>query len=86
MTPKSVWRGVLIAVLSVALAAPSRADKPRLSGTNSGSFSPVGKGVVIGIGVAAAAVAALVVVLIVHHKSQKKRLRAVSPRAQTGRV
>jgi len=74
MTRKSIWRGVLIAVLSVALAAPIRADKPRLIGTNSGAFEPVSKGAVIGIVVAVAAVAVLAVVLIVHHKSHKETI------------
>jgi hypothetical protein len=67
MTQKSIWRGVLIAVLSVALATPTWADRPRLA---VGSIGPSKKAVdeiVIGIVVVAVAVVVVVAVLVTHH-------------------
>ena len=79
MTPKSFWRGVLIAVLSLGLAAPAPANQvrvalhPHLLAPNSGSsFQKTGEEIVIGIVVVAVAIGVLVTVLIVHHKSQKR--------------
>lgn len=71
MTQKSLWRVVLIAVLSVALAMPSWADKPRLAPTNIGPSKGTAVAILIGIGVAAVAVVVVVVVLVKHHKPQK---------------
>ena len=81
MTQKSLWRGILVAVLSVALIRPASADKPRLAfrphliGPNSGNgFKKLGDEIVIGIVVAAVAVGVLVTVLIVHYKSRQRAI------------
>jgi hypothetical protein len=61
MTQKSLWRGVLIVVLSVALATPARAD----------SLKTTGEEIVIGIVVVTAAVAVTVTLVILHYKSKR---------------
>jgi hypothetical protein len=63
MTQKSLWRGVLIIVLCVALAAPARANT---------SLKTAATEIVIGIVAVAAAATVLVVVLI--HKSKKSAI------------
>lgn len=63
MTRKSLWQGVLIAVLSVVLTTPARAD-----------LKTDGEEITIGIVVVAAAVAVLVTVLILHHKSGQRAI------------
>lgn len=60
MTRKSLWRGVLIVILSSALAAPARANT---------SLKTAATEIVIGIVAVAAAATVLVVVLI--HKSKR---------------
>jgi hypothetical protein len=60
MPQKSLWRGVLIVVLCLALSAPARANT---------SLKTAATEIVIGIVAAAAVVTVLVVVLI--HKSKK---------------
>jgi len=72
MTQKSIWRGVLIAVLSVALATAAWADSPRLAAnlSSGGGFQKLGEEVVIGIAVAAVVVVVVVVVLV-KHRPQK---------------
>ena len=60
MTQKSLWRGVLIIVLCLALAAPARANT---------SLKTAATEIVIGIVAAAVATTVLVIVLI--HKSKK---------------
>src|ERR1700691_4029876 len=81
MTQKSLCRGVLTAVLSVALAKPVPADKvrlalsPRLLNSNSGGgFKKAGEEVAIGIVVASVAVGVLVTVLMLHYKSGKRAI------------
>jgi hypothetical protein len=71
MTQKSLWRGVLIAVLSVTLATQGLADKPRLAAGSIGPSKGTAVAILIGIGVAAVAVVVVVVVLVKHHKPQK---------------
>ena len=73
MTQKVVWRGVLIAVLTVALVTQGLADKPRLvaNASSGDSFQKLGGEVLIGIVVAAVAAVAVVVVLVTHHKPQR---------------
>jgi len=73
MTQKFVWRGVLIAVLSVALATQGLADQPRLAANAStgDGFQKLGGEVLIGIVVAAVAVVVVVAVLVTHHKPQR---------------
>jgi hypothetical protein len=79
MTQKSLWRGILVAVLSVVLIRPALADKPRLAlhphllnSNSGGGFKKLGDEIVIGIVVVAVAVGVLVTVLIVHYKSKKR--------------
>jgi hypothetical protein len=70
MTQKSLWRGVLIIALCVALAAPARANT---------SLKTAATEIVIGIVAVAAAATVLVVVLI--HKSKKSAITGcVNPR------
>ena len=73
MTRKSSWRGVPIAVLSVALASQGLADKPRLmvrpdllAPSSGGGFQKLKDEFAIGIAVAAVAIAVVVVVLVKH--------------------
>jgi hypothetical protein len=56
-----LWRAVLIAVLSVALAAPARAE----------SLQTAGRQVEVGIIVAPVAVAVVVTLLILHYKHKR---------------
>jgi hypothetical protein len=56
--PNSLWRVVLIAVVSVALAAPARAE----------SLETAGKQILAGIVVVSAALAVGVTLLILHEK------------------
>jgi hypothetical protein len=91
MTQKSLWRGVLIAVLSVALVTPAAADKPRLAwrphllnSNSGGGFKKLGDEITIGIVVASVAVGILVVVLIVHYKSKKKAITGCVRSGPTG--
>ena len=81
MTQKFLWRGILVAVLSVALVTPVPADEPRLALrprlvnlNNGGSLGKAGKEVAIGIVVAAVVVGVLVTVLILHYKSKKRAI------------
>jgi len=60
MTQKSAWRGVLIVVLSVALAKPAQASGYPSGGAIAGAI----------VGVAAAVV---IVAVVVIHKSSEKR-------------
>jgi mannitol-specific phosphotransferase system IIBC component len=73
MIRKSIWRGVLVAILSTALATHGLAEKPRLAAN--GSLNIVPKGLVVavvaGIAVAAVAVVVVTVVLVKHHKRQR---------------
>ncbi|MGO4880470.1 MAG: hypothetical protein ACLP59_06555 [Bryobacteraceae bacterium] len=71
MTRESVWRSVLIGVLSAALATQGLADKPRLlarpdllAPSSGGGFEKIRDDAVIGIVVAAVAIAVVVVVLL----------------------
>ena len=64
MAKKFVWRGLLIAALSAALATPARADQLQTDATE----------IVIGIVVVSAAVAVLVTVLILRHKPKKSAI------------
>jgi anti-sigma-K factor RskA len=62
MLPKSLWRGVLIVALSVAVAAPARAN----------SLDTAGRNIVIGI-VAVTAAIAVVITVVILHESRKDR-------------
>ncbi len=73
MTRKSLWRGVLIVVLSLALAAPARANT---------SLKTAATEIVIGIVAAAAAATVLVVVLI--HKSKKTAITGCTNSGENG--
>ena len=64
LTPKSLWRGVLIGVLGLALATPSRAE----------SVQTAGKQVVAGIVVVSVGIGVLVTVLIVRHNSKQNKI------------
>jgi hypothetical protein len=59
---KSLWRGVLIVVISVALATPARAT----------SLDTTARNIVIGI-VAVTAAVAVVITLVILHESRKDR-------------
>lgn len=59
-----LWRIVLIVVLSVALAAPARAE----------SFDTLGKQVVAGIVVVSVAVGLLITFLILHYKHKESTI------------
>jgi len=61
MNEKSLWRGVLIVVLCVALAAPASAS------TNLQSNA---RNIVIGV-VAAAAAVVIIAVLVIHHSKKQ---------------
>jgi hypothetical protein len=91
VTQKSLWRGALVAVLSVALAAPAPSDKPRLalrphliSPNSGGRLKKVGDEIVIGIVVVAVAVGVLVIVLIVHYRSKKRAITGCVRSGATG--
>jgi hypothetical protein len=62
VTHKYLWRGVLFLVMSVALAAPARAD----------NLSTTGRNIVIGIVAVTAAIAVVVTVLILHESRKDK--------------
>ncbi|MGO4885139.1 MAG: hypothetical protein ACLP59_30600 [Bryobacteraceae bacterium] len=73
MTQKSSWRGVLIAILSVALATQALADRPGfsvrpdlLAPSSGGGFQRTRDVFVTGVVVAAVAVAVVVIVLVTH--------------------
>jgi hypothetical protein len=77
MTQKSLWRGVLIAVLSVSLATQGLAGQSRLAvrpdligPSSGGSIAKAGEEVLIGVVVAAVAVV-VVIVLLVTHRPQR---------------
>ena len=77
MAQKSISRAVLIVVLSVALATPTRAHTPGLElhpnligNSNGGGFQKIRDEVVIGIVVAAVAVV-VVVVVVIRHRPQR---------------
>ncbi len=74
MTQKFLWRGVLIAVLSVALATPARA----------GQLQTDADEIVIGIVAVSAGIAVLVTVLILRHKPQKKEITGCVNSAASG--
>jgi len=61
MTQEGFWRGVLIVVLTLALATPARAD----------GLQTAEDEIVIGIVVVTAAIVVLTTVLILHYKSKK---------------
>ena len=63
MTQRFLWRGILIAALSVALATPARANQLQTDATE----------IVVGIVVVSAAIAVGVTVLILHHHKSKNR-------------
>jgi hypothetical protein len=63
MTDKSLWRGVLIVVLSVVLAKPAEAQAGAAKIVSAGTIV----GAIVGI------VAAVVVTVVVIHESSKKR-------------
>jgi hypothetical protein len=64
MTLDLVWRGALIAVLSVALATPVRGE----------SLQTAGDQIVAGIVVVSAAIAVGVTLLILHYKHKKSAI------------
>jgi hypothetical protein len=64
LSPKWFWRGVLIGVLSLALATPSRAE----------SVQTADKQVVAGIVVMSVGIGVLVTVLIVRHNSKQNKI------------
>jgi hypothetical protein len=81
MTQKPLWRGVLVAILSVALLTSASADDPRLAlrphllnSNSGGGFKKAGEEVVVGIVVAAVVVGVLVTVLILHYKSRQRAI------------
>ena len=79
MIRKSLWRGILVAVLSVALIRPVSADKPRLALrphllNGGGGIGKAGEEVAVGIVVAAVVVGVLVTVLILHYKSRQRAI------------
>ena len=65
MTQKSLWRGVLIIVLCVALATPPRAQ------ASGGSFTDLGRNIVIAIVATTAAVAVVVTVVVIHYSKKR---------------
>lgn len=71
MPRRSLWRGVLIVVLGVALATQGLADKPRLAVGSIGPGKAAVTAILIGIVVVAVAVVVVVAVLVTHHKSQR---------------
>jgi hypothetical protein len=76
MNRKSVWRSVLIAVLTVAFATQGLADQPRLAvrpdllSSSSGGFQKIRDEVVAGI-VVVAVVVTVVVIVLVKHRPQR---------------
>jgi hypothetical protein len=74
MTHQSFWRGVLIIVLSAALARPAPPGPRLLSPNSGGGLKKLGEEVTIGIVVVSVAVAVIVTVLILHYKSRKRAI------------
>jgi hypothetical protein len=66
----SLWRVVLIAVLSAALATPALADRPRLAASG-GGLTKVADEAVAGIVVGAVIIVVVVIILVRHNKPQK---------------
>jgi hypothetical protein len=64
VTQKYLWRGVLVVVMSMAVATPARAD----------NLSTTGRNIVIGI-VAVTAAVAVVITLVILHESKKDKIR-----------
>jgi hypothetical protein len=75
LTRKPLWRGVLIVVLSLALAAPARANT---------SIKTAATEIVIGIVAATAAATVLVIVLI--HKSKKTAITGCINSGENGMI
>ena len=65
MTQKTLWRGVLIIVLCVALATPPRAQ------ASGGSFTDLSRNIVIAIVATTAAVAVVVSVVVIHYSKKR---------------
>jgi hypothetical protein len=63
VTQKYLWRGVLVVVMSMAVATPARAD----------NLSTTGRNIVIGI-VAVTAAVAVVITLVILHESKKDKI------------
>jgi hypothetical protein len=61
MSQKHLWRGFLILVLTLVLAAPSRAE----------NLQTVGRNIEIGIVAVAAALAIVVTVVIIHYSKKR---------------
>jgi hypothetical protein len=61
MSQKHLWRGFLIVVLTLALAAPARADK----------LQTIGRNIEIGIVAVTAALAVVVTVVIIHYSKKR---------------
>ena len=61
MAQRCIWRGVLIIVLSAALATPARAD----------SLKTAGEEIVAGIVAVTAAIAVVATVLVVHYSKKR---------------
>jgi hypothetical protein len=61
VTQKSLWRGVLLVVLSVALATPAKAN----------NLDNAGRNIVIGIVAVTAAVAVVVTVVVIHYSKKR---------------
>jgi len=74
MTSNVLWRAVLIAVVSVALTVPARAE----------SFDTAGKQILAGIIVVSVAVGVLVTVLVLHYKHKKLAITGCVISAQNG--
>jgi len=64
LTHNRFWRGVLIGVISLVLAKPSRAE----------SYQTAGKQIVAGIVVVSVGIGVLVTVLIVRHNSKQNKI------------
>jgi hypothetical protein len=61
MAQRCIWRGVLIVVLSVALATPARAD----------SLKTAGEEIVVAVVAVTAAIAVVVTVLVIHYSKKR---------------
>lgn len=69
MLQKSLWRAVLIVVISVALATPAKAD----------NLSNAGRNIVIGIVAVTAAIAVVATVVIIHYSKKQTITGCVKP-------
>src|SRR5450432_2089807 len=69
MAQKYLWRGVLIVILSVVLAAPARAD----------SLKTAGDEIVIGIVAVTAAIVVVVTVVAIHYSKKRTITGCVNP-------